>query len=181
MATTPALLTVEQFLALPEIEGIRRELSDGELIETDMGNAGWRHEWIKSNFGQIFAEYMSAHRTGKVFSESLFKLGTNRARIPDVSVILNAQSPMNDGPIEGSPDIAVEIVSSESARDLEAKIEQLLESGTKFVLVAYPEVRVIRVFGANGNSSLIREDQFLELPDLLPGFRVQVAKFFEGI
>ena len=58
MATTSALLTVDEFLKLPQTEGVRRELSDGEVIETDMGNAGARLEWVKSNITQILAEYI---------------------------------------------------------------------------------------------------------------------------
>jgi Uma2 family endonuclease len=181
MATTPALVTVEQFLALPEIEGLRRELSDGEIIETDTGNAGRRHEWVKARFNQIFSAHLSARGRGMVFAETMFKLGPETARIPDLCIMLYPYLPPGEEIFDFAPDIAIEIVSSESAHQLESKTKQFLKNGAKAIITAYPKLRTVHIVDVNGISRRLEQDQFLELPDLLPGFRVQVAKFFEGI
>jgi Uma2 family endonuclease len=45
----------------------------------------------------------------------------------------------------GAPDLAIEVVSSEEAEDLEAKIEDYLAYGSRAVWVLYPERPVMRV------------------------------------
>jgi Uma2 family endonuclease len=81
---------------------------------------------------------------------------------------------------EGSPDLAVEVVSSETAEFLERKITLYLETGSQAVWVAYPKHRTLWTHHADG-SRVLKEDQYLEEPDLLPGLRVLVSNFFEGI
>ena len=46
--------------------------------------------------------------------------------------------------------------------------------------VAYPKHRTLWTHHADG-SRVLKEDQYLEEPGLLPGFRVLVSNFFEGI
>lgn len=75
--------------------------------------------------------------------------------------------------------MAIEVVSSESADCLESKIEDYLARGSRAVWVLYPEHRVMRVHDHTGSSRLLRTGDWLEDPELLPGFRVPVARFFE--
>ena len=44
---TQTLLTVEQFLELPDREGVRRELDEGRLIETP--RASFLHGFVRLN------------------------------------------------------------------------------------------------------------------------------------
>ena len=55
-----------------------------------------------------------------------------------------------------------------------------LETGSRAVWVAYPRHRTLWVYHAD-RSRVLKEDQHLEEPELLPGFRVLVADLFEGI
>lgn len=41
--------------------------------------------------------------------------------------------------------------------------------------------RFLRLHFPTGGLRLLREDQDLELPELLPGFKVPVSRFFAGI
>ncbi|MDQ6701253.1 MAG: Uma2 family endonuclease, partial [Acidobacteriota bacterium] len=89
MATPAALMTVDEFLELPEKEGIRQELSDGVLIEEEiekLGYADGRHERVKANFNEILVVFAEHQKLWLVFPVSNFKLG-NSARIPDVSLV----------------------------------------------------------------------------------------------
>jgi Uma2 family endonuclease len=181
MATTTAPLTVEQFLQLPEEQTFRCELVEGEIIP--MSQAGRGHELVKSNFIDHLGAYNRQHRIGRVFSETMYKLRPSEARTPDVSFLLaHRLAPGDmDKPFEGSPDLAVEVVSSETADFLDRKITLYLETGSKAVWVAYPKRRTLWTYHADGISRLLKEDQHLEEPELLPGFRVLVADFFDGI
>jgi Uma2 family endonuclease len=180
MATTTAPLTIEQFLQLPEEQTFRCELVEGEIVP--MGNAGRQHEWVKANINRHLVAYSLQHRIGQVLSETMYKIKATEGRTPDVSFQLaRTLTGDPDKLFEGSPDLAVEVVSSETAEFLERKITLYLETGSQAVWVAYPKHRTVRTHHANGISRLLKEEQHLEEPQLLPGFRVLVSDFFEGI
>ena len=82
---------------------------------------------------------------------------------------------------QGAPELAVEVVSSETALHLEQKVTTYLETGSRAVWVAYPEQRTVWRHLPSGVSQHLKEGDYLEEPDLLPGFRVAVAQLFEGI
>lgn len=97
---------------------------------------------------------------------------------PDASVVLRTRwESGRTGLIPICPDIAIEVVSSEPAKLLRAKVQLYLQHGARAVWVAYPELRMIQVYTAAGVRELTG-DELLEAPDLLPGFRVPAAAFF---
>ena len=180
MATTTAPLTVEQFLQLPEEQTFRCELVEGEIVP--MGNANRQHEWVKANVNRHLVVYSVQHCIGQVLSETMYRIKASEGRQPDVSFQLaRTLTGDPDKLFDGSPDLAVEVVSSETADFLERKIALYLETGSRAVWVAYPKRRTLWTYHADGISRLLKEDQYLEEPDLLPGFRVLVSNFFEGI
>jgi Uma2 family endonuclease len=180
MGTLAAPLTVEQFLKLPEEETRRCELVQGEIVP--MPNAARRHERVKAHFIKQLVRYVLQNPIGEVFSETLYEISASDSRRPDVSLLLARRLTPGDPDklFEGSPDLAVEVVSSESAAFLERKIGLYLATGSPAVWVAYPESRTLRTHHADGVSRLWKEDECLEEPVLLPGFRVLVSEFFEG-
>jgi Uma2 family endonuclease len=181
MGVTTALLTVEQYAQLPEEETMRTELVEGEIVR--MGDAKLLHELIKSNCSAILIEYVLRNPLGKVFGESMYKLGPREARIPDVTLLSNERLVAQDlnGFLTGAPDLAFEVVSSESAAFLERKINLFLANGCRTFWVAYPLERTISIRRAEGKPEYLHEGHYLEEPDLLPAFRVMVDRFFDGI
>ncbi len=178
MSTAAALLTLQDLLQLPEKEGVRYELIEGELVEEPL--AGYYHEFVKSRFDKAFVLYLSQNPIGEVFSEMLVAVGPHGGHVPDVAVVFSSRLPSPDSrePFPGSPDIVVEVVSSETAARLETKIRAYFRGGSKVVLVAYPEERAIQLYRADGTGRFLEGDQILELPDLLPGFQAPVSQFF---
>jgi len=180
MGATTTLVTVPEFLQMPEPEGQRLELMGGEVISMGYGSAP--HEFTKSNINQVLAVWLARNPIGRLFNESTFQLDENTALMPDLSVLFPGRvSPGNTGIMQGAPDLAVEVVSSESAARLETKVRLYLARGAKSVWVVFPELRLVRVYDANGQSRKFEESQTLEDPTVLPGFQVSVAAFFEGI
>jgi Uma2 family endonuclease len=178
MSTIAAPLTVEQFLALPEDERVRQELIGGEIIA--MGRGGQPHEIVKSNFSIELGAFFKHNPIGRVMSETTFQLTDHDSPMPDVSVVLAGRlQEGRTGLIQLSPDIAIEVVSSEPAAVLQAKIKLYLQHGTKVVWVAYPELRIIHVYDGKGVRELAGTE-LLEAPEILPGFSVPVAAFFAG-
>jgi Uma2 family endonuclease len=126
--------------------------------------------------------YVFDHPIGEVFSETMYKLSAEETLIPDVSLLLNERIPAKatNQPAEGAPDLAFEVVSSESAISIEHKVNLYLATGSRAVWVAYPEERTLWVHRPNESLHLHQGD-YLEEPDLLPGFRVVVDRLFDGI
>ena len=85
MGTTTTLVTVQEFLALPEPEGERIELIGGEVVR--MGRGGAAHEWVKANLIQLLADWARQDRSFKVLSETTFVLDEHDSPIPDISVL----------------------------------------------------------------------------------------------
>jgi Uma2 family endonuclease len=180
MGATTTLVTVREFLELPEPEGQRMELIGGEVVT--MGRGGIPHEVVKSNVARVLTAWLLENPIGAVFNETMFQLDERNCLIPDVSVLRPGHIPRGGtGSIQGAPEIAIEVVSSETAVHLENKIELYLAYGSKSVWVVFPEQRIVRVFDGSGQSRKFEQNQILEDAGALPGFRVPVAAIFEDL
>jgi Uma2 family endonuclease len=81
---------------------------------------------------------------GRTFTETTHQITDQDAPMPDVSVVLAGRLQAGrTGLIPFSPDLAIEVVSSEPAALLQAKIKLYLRHGTKAVWVAYPELGIV--------------------------------------
>jgi Uma2 family endonuclease len=171
-------MTVEQFEQLPQEDGVRYELKDGELVE--MANAKAGHEQTKSLILCALVPFVVQHPIGRVYAEASFALSPSRVYAPDVSFlrIELAAKADPDHVFQGAPDLAIEVVSeSESAADLREKIQDYLDAGSRAVWAFYPKLRVIAVYDKTGVREY-RGDQVLEAPEILPGFQARVTQFF---
>jgi Uma2 family endonuclease len=179
MGAATTLVTVREFLQLPEPEGQRMELIGGEVTYMSFGKI--RHEIVKKNLLRILVVWLAQNPIGEVFAETMFQLDDYNSFIPDLSVVFAGRVDVNTDWTQGAPEIAVEVVSSETAATLEKKIDLYLARGGKSVWVAFPERRLVRVFDPSGRSTRFEQNQTLEDPSVLPGFSIPVAAIFEGI
>jgi Uma2 family endonuclease len=180
MATTTSVMNWEAFEQLPD-DGTHYEILEGELIALPPPKSG--HSNVASNAFQGLLP-LEEHGLGRVYAEAGYKLSENPATWiqPDVSFLSKdrIQATAPDGYFLGAPELAVEIVSpSESARDLERKVDALLAAGGKAVWVVYPASRKVRVFLGDGTSFSRTIHDTLSAPELLPGWELPVAKLFE--
>ena len=180
---TKTLLTIEEFERLPEPEGERSELNEGELVMMTFPTP--RHNSVVGRIFRQLSDFVEDKSLGKVFpSDTGFVLGRgpDTLRGPGVSFVSEPRASTldMDRNIEGAPDLAVEVVSaSDSAQDLNKKVKQYFAAGCKMVWVVYPETRDVVVHQADGSARQLSADQELSAPALLPGFTVSVTKFFE--
>ncbi|HTC32729.1 MAG TPA: Uma2 family endonuclease [Bryobacteraceae bacterium] len=182
MAAT-TLLTSDQFLAMPEEfdqhgNRIKDELIGGEVVK--MPPASLVHDLIKNRIHELLIEYL--HANPELGLKSLVEIGTQvsnaDAFIPDVSVVKRSRLPGAARVFQGSPDLAIEVVSpSDTAKHLERKVDAYLQGGAKSVWVVFPEARSVRVHALDSVQKF-KADQSIEDP-LLPGFSNPVASFFE--
>jgi len=179
MGAATTMVTVQEFLQLPEPEGQRMELIGGEVVTMSFGKL--RHEIVKKNLIRILVVWLSQNRMGEVFAETMFQLDEFNSFIPDLSVVFPNRVDVNTDWIQGAPEIAVEVVSSETAATLERKVELYLSHGGKSVWAAFPEQRIVRIFDPTGLARRFEQNQILEDPTVLPGFSTPVSAIFEGI
>ena len=180
MATTTALITVEEFLRLPESEGFIEELIGGEVIR--MPRAGQPHEITKSNAIQLLTAWALQNRAWKLFCETAYQLDDRNWLIPDISLMPASRIvPGQTGVFQVAPELAIEVVSSESAARLEKKIRLYLAHGAKSVWAIYPEEQMVRIHHASHKLTTFVGDEPLTDPLVLPGFSVPTSAIFEGV
>ncbi|HUE05147.1 MAG TPA: Uma2 family endonuclease [Bryobacteraceae bacterium] len=180
MSTTTAPMTVDEFLSLPDIEEQRVELIEGEVV--DMPTGGPDHERVKSNLNEILVLCLVKHGVGKVFIESGYRLAERSLLAPDISV-LNLERINQSGKdlLRGAPDLAIEIVSSETANRLQTKIRLYFKHGAKAVWLIFLETRTIQVSHPDGHTVTLEQDRILENPDGLPGFSTPISAIFDRL
>ncbi len=140
------LLSEEEFLALPEFMG-KQELLDGELNE--LPPAKHFHGQMAKLIAKLLESVVDASR---VFIEIGYRLRPRRWLIPDVSVLWPDQ-PIEDGWLQGSPMIAIEIASrGNTGRELEKKRLLYLASGAAEVWIVYPETHSTLVSRQDGTT-----------------------------
>jgi Uma2 family endonuclease len=177
MGATTTLITVEEFLKLPEVEGERLELINGEVIS--MGQAGYPHEITKSNVNRLLTVWSVQSPPFRVFCEAAYQVDDRNCLIPDLSLDSNRVAPGSIGVFQRAPELAIEVVSSEPAARLERKIRLSLAHGGKSVWAIYPQERMVRIESAGGSKKFV-DDQLLVDP-VLPGFSISTSAIFEGV
>ena len=175
---TKGLVTARELL---ELEG-SCELVDGELIE--MAPTGGLHGFITHRIDQIFGKFIEDEDLGTAFgAETGFKLkrDPDTVRAADFSYVSkNRLKSPPEGYPELAPDLVAEVVSPhDKASDLQRKISQYLEAGSKVVLVFYPGTRTIMIYRSLSDVTTLGEKDELIIKDILPGFKCKVKEFFE--
>lgn len=175
------LLTADELELMPDDDSVRTELDEGELIS--MPPAGWDHGDSETEILAILRNYVRKHRLGKVLSgDTGFRLRDDTVRSPDVAFVKQERVAelKSKGFAKGAPDLAVEIFSpTDSVAQLMRKVKQYLAAGCHTVWIVYPETQEVHVLESTGADRLLRGEDVLEAPELLPGFTVRVADFFE--
>jgi Uma2 family endonuclease len=173
--TTTALMTFEEFEALPDQPG-KMELLEGELIELPVAAAKhtktgiYIFERAKNALSQAKLRG-EATELGEAYHEMGYKPAGPRYFQPDASVTHAGQRETRC--FEGSPAIAIEVVSpSNTAEYLDRKIELYFEFGAREVWIVYPKTKHVIVHLA-GSVRKIAEHESVTTP-LIPGFELSV-------
>ena len=184
MATQTTLLSFDQFMDLPDQEGVLRELDEGALIE--MANPSFGHGQVIVELAALLRNFLD--QSGLEFRTSTntgFHLGPDTVRAPDLCLVRASRleaMPVRRGARVGAPDLAVEVVSpSETALDLRRKVEQYLHAGAVAVWELYVDARLVLVYRRSGETLRLTSGQTLQEPELLPGLALPVDKIFAGV
>jgi len=170
------LLTFEQFEQFHD-DGLKHELLEGEHIVVPPPK--YRHSTVQHRLLHLLHAYVAEHQLGEIRIEAGFKLSVATWLQPDVSFIRKSQirRTLPDGYFEGAPAIAIEVASeSNTAAQLDRKMEQFFAHGSEEVWVVYPETKRIRINFPDGQSRTASDELHTEL---FPGWSVPVRALFE--
>ena len=182
---TPAgeFWTDEELIALPDNEGQRYELWDGELII--MSPAGPRHEEIIMRLSAAMYHFADQHRLGQVYGGNAgFRLNPLTMYAPDVSFVSKERWRVirydPDKFPNAAPDLAVEVLPpGDTIRQTESKIADYFQHGTRLAWLVNPRRLQVRVYRRPGEHALLEGSQTqLDGGDVLPGFAYPLRKLF---
>jgi Uma2 family endonuclease len=185
VATLPGVMTVEEFLALPEDGTKDRWLIRGRLREKPMTYRNRWHCAVVAWIGHLLLDWLERQPEprGNVLSGEVgCRLGDGTVVGIDVVYIsaeLAAHNPPDTTIIDGAPVLAVEVLSpSDREEEINEKVDLYLQAGVALVWLVDPHFRTVHVYRPNAEPELFNVRQELTAEPHLPGFRVPVAKIF---
>lgn len=182
MSTTTKLVTAEELAAMGEDAPF--ELIRGELRRVSP-TKGW-HGFVSGRFTREFVLYSVTVLPGEVFTAEagLFaEHDPDTVIAPDLAFYRAERVPSREE-LEADflrvpPDAVVEVLSPSNRRgEVEEKVVIYLGAGVPLVLVANPSRETVSARTPDGRERVFGIDDVLDLADVLPGFRVPVARFF---
>ena len=177
----PGTATEQDVIDIEARESRLCELVDGVLVEKTVGIY---ESYLALRLGHLLSGFAERHRLGMVVgADGMMRLAPGLVRIPDVSFVSWNQLPGRRVPrvpmADLAPDLAVEVISpSNTAREMERKLQDFLAAGVQLVWYVYPEPQEIHVYTAERHDVLTIEQE-LSGGDVLPGFVLPLRQLFE--
>lgn len=160
----------------------RIELIDGEVVI--MSPSGYESDEVAFEFGAQLRNWVRPRKLGRVTGAGAgFILPDSDTRAPDVSFVQAERlrrSPQSFA--ELAPDLMVEVKSpTDSVKGLRAKIDQFLAQGTRVGILIHPGQRWVEVRRSNAEPVTLKDGDVLTVPDLLPGWEVQISELWSPV
>ena len=180
MTVQERLYTSDDLLNLTH-DGKLYALVEGQIIE--MAPTGQIHGLLTSQITYLLVGFVQAQGLGRVYgAETGFKLTKNPDTVYgiDVAFVSKARSQsVKESFFEGSPDLAVEVVSPGNTHlEMHEKVRAYFQAGARLVWIVYPKSRTIYVYRTETTVEILKESDVLTGDKVLPGFSVSVESLF---
>jgi Uma2 family endonuclease len=181
MTTTNRLMTADELWRMPT-DHMRHELVKGEL--RTMPPAGFEHGTIIIRLSRRLATHVDANDLGFIAgAETGFTLALNpdTVRGADVSFVSKARitGALPKAFFPGAPDLAAEVLSpSDTVEEVEEKVADYLDGGSKLVWVLSPKLKTVTVHRPGRNPIVLKRDDLLSGEEIVPGFQCKVSELF---
>ncbi len=164
MATTSKTLTYEEWLTLPEVEGVE-EVVNG-VIQTMPPNK-IPHAYTVENLADLLKATLDRSIVRVLvttFGLVIRKGPPLTTRVPDIAVFIRENVVEQDGYIHSAPELVVEVLSPANTRSERAeKLKDYESLGVPEVWVVSPEAQTVEVLllqdGHLATTALLREGQ----------------------
>ena len=183
MSTTIQTMTATELSQMPD-DGFRCELVRGELRK--MAPASFDHGRYAANVACTLIPHVRANELGVVcIADTGFLISSNpdTVRAPDVAFVSQARVDQI-GKVRsffpGPPDLAVEVISpGDTYSEVQEKVFDWLEAGTRMVVVVDPRKRAVTVYRSLTEITVLTENEILDGGDVVPGWSMPVRNIFE--
>jgi Uma2 family endonuclease len=179
----PGTATEKDLLVVVEQGKRLCELVDGTLVEKPVGYlesliAGWLITELNN--------FIGSRNLGFVSGEAgMIRMISGRVRLPDVAFVSVKDLPggkLPPGPIPSlPPTLAVEVLSETNTKaEIQQKLKEYFESGTKLAWIIDPATRTIAVFEqfSEEPARVLHQDDVLDGGSVLPDFSLNVSRLF---
>ncbi len=183
MTPTATLLTADEYLRSPE-NGRPTELVRGRVVPMNLPAP--RHGQICLKVGRLLGNFAEDNKLGHVVSNDsgiLTQHDPDTVRGADIAYYSYARVPPGPFPrgyLTVLPELVFEVRSATDRwNNVIAKVAEYLQAGVTVVCVLDEQTCSAQLFYADELPRTLSERDELTFPDLLPGFRVAVGRFFE--
>jgi Uma2 family endonuclease len=183
MATVEMLLTAEQYACLPD-GGLPTELIRGRIFTLNIPYP--RHGEICAKVTRIIGDFADKNERGHVLcngSGVITEREPDTVRGADIAFYSYAKvprGPLPPGYLLVPPDAVFEVRSPDDGwKKVLAKVSEYLNAGVPVVCVLDDDPPTIYVYAAGQRPTILEAGDDLTLPEVLPGFRAAVRRFFE--
>jgi Uma2 family endonuclease len=145
MRTTAALMTVEEFLRLPEPKNGHYELHHGEVVL--IAPPKWGHEELQERLRELLKRAIGDRGTVRV-KMAFRPKPENEVWRADVGVVQKerADGTSRDGYLQGAPDLFVEVLSpSNTAQEINDKMAVCVGNGCSSFWVVDDNLKEVKV------------------------------------
>lgn len=181
MATATRLLTYEDLERL-DGDGRRYEILNGRLIELTSPEVV--HQRVLRRLLGWFDAFVTTHDLGEVFDAPLdVRLSPHNIVQPDLIFVSYARfGVVEKRPIEGAPDLVVEILSpSTGARDRGVKLAIYARHGVQEYWLVDIDARTVTVFWpVDDRYETLPQDEGVARSAVLAGLTIDLAALFAG-
>ncbi len=180
----PGKATEKDVLALLDRENRLYELVDGILVEKVMG---LKESALAMHLGRLLGNFVEEHDLGIVAgADGTLRLLSRLIRIPDIAFISWRQLPGRvypSAPVPDLfPDLAVAVLSEGNTKaEMARKLKEYFLAGTHLVWFVAPDARTVTAYTSPDESALLTEADTLDGGNVLPGFRLAVARLFDRV
>ena len=149
-----------------------------------MSPAGFEHGRITNRMAVRLGRFVEENSLGVVATaDTGFQIAhdPDTVRAPDVAFVRAERVPAGGvrGFFQGTPDIAVEVVSpGDRPSEVTAKSQAWLAAGCSVVWVVDPQTATVSIYSSRSEIAVLHSPDILDCRDLLPGFRLPVAEIF---
>jgi Uma2 family endonuclease len=180
----PGTATKRDLVRLRSREDKLYELVDRTLVEKPMGSP---ESFLATEVIWYFRKYLDHHDLGFLYApDALIEILPDLVRGPDVCFVPWTKRPGRTVPAEPIsdlvPELAVEILSPSNTRgEILRKLKEYFLAGVVLVWVIDPLKRTAEAHTAPDVKKSLDESGTLDGDDVLPGFRLPLAKLFERL
>jgi Uma2 family endonuclease len=158
------------------------ELVDGTLVEKPMGHV---EAIVAAELLRVIGNFVTRHELGfYTGADDLIELMPKVVRGPDVSFTSWTQRPDRTADTDAIskviPTLVVEVLSQKNTRaEIDKKLKEYFFAGVQLAWIIDPRDGTAEAYTAPDEKTAISAGGTLDGGDVLPGFRLPLAKLFE--